>query len=171
MSNRPLKGSVAEKAAEAYLKADGWTVHRARAVMVNPAPGKFFVFSHDLWGAIDLAGIHPQRGFLFVQVATIGGKTGSLDYGNVAKRRHKVEALPWPPQMAIVHATGNGVGIDPPYRVQVWGGRNQKRGRVVARWFQVWDYDVDRRLWTQQPQRIAISGPVPGDVVASATTV
>lgn len=164
MSSRPLKGSVAEKAAEAYLTADGWTVHRARAVMVNPAPGKFFVFSHDLWGAIDLAGIHPQRGFLFVQVATITGKTGSLDYANVAKRRKKIEALPWPPQMAIVHQSGDAVGIAPLYRVAVWGARNQRIGRLAARWFQIWDYDVDRRLWALQPQRIAISGPVPGDV-------
>lgn len=162
MTSRPLKGSVAEKAAETYLTEQGYEVHRARAVMVNPAPGKFFVFSHDVWKAVDLACMSATKGFLFVQVTTISGKSGSLQYGHVAERRKKLEALPWPSQ---------GNGADPSYRIQVWGARNQRKGRLIARWFQVWDFDVARRVWTQEPARIAISGPVPGDVVASATSV
>ena len=159
MSNRPLKGSVAEKAAEVFLTKDGWTVHRARAVMVNPAPGKFFVFSHDVWGVFDLVCTHPERGFLFVQVTTISGKTGSLNYGHVGDRKRKVEKLPLPPQMKFVRTAGDDVvDVRLSYRAQIWGARNQRKGRTITRWFQVWDFDVARRVWTQQPQRIVISG-------------
>lgn len=158
MTARPLKGSAAVKAWDTILKSEGYTTHVARAVLVNYSPGKFFTQSNDIWNAVDVVSVHPQRGFAFDQVTTISGQSGNLDYGHVGDRKKKLDALPWPPQMAV-HQTGDGTGIFPWYLVRVIGARNQKVGRLAARWFQVWSLDVDRKVWTLSPNRVHVSGP------------
>jgi len=152
------RGATAEKIAKEYLESQGWLVHRAVPQLVQPRPGTFFVLTHDVWGVIDLAGMHPQHGFLFVQVTSAkyeGGTRGLL--ANVRTRRRKVEALPWPTWDWV----DEGGDVRTIYRVQVWALRNVQRGRLVSRYFQVWDYDVEGRAWTLLPERIHVSGPPP----------
>ena len=146
-------GGEAEKIAKAFLETQGWTVHRATPQLVSPRPGTFFVLTHDVWGAIDLAAMHPARGFLFVQVTSARAESGTHGFlANVRTRRKKVEALPWP--TFPVYAEANV------YRVQVWALRAIKRGRLVSRYFQIWDFDVQAKTWKLLPDRIAIGGTV-----------
>ena len=171
MTSRPLKGGAAEKAAEDWLTSQGWKVHRARATAVKLPDGRWFVHSHDTWGAIDLAAMHPERGFLFVQVATVTGQPGALDFGNVAKRRKKVEALPWP--KPSWERMGNGFesrtrNRSMLYQVQVWGARTIRRGSTQAqRFFQVWDLDIATMSWKLLPDKVWISGPQPAALPAA----
>ena len=170
MTSRPLKGSAAEKAAVDIWERDGFEVHRARAHILRVGPpfcptchqamGRIFADSNDIWKAIDLIGMHRARGFRFGQITTISGKSGSLSYGNVSKRKLKIERLPWPPQMTM-HASADGIGLLPWYTVEIWGARNQRVGRVASRWFQVWDLNVATHQWSLLPFRIPVSGPAP----------
>lgn len=170
MTSRPLKGSAAEKAAVEIWEKDGFVVHRARAHILRVGPpfcpychqamGRIFADSNDIWKAVDLIGMHPARGFRFGQITTISGKSGNLSYGNVSKRKVKLEALPWPPQLAV-DRIGNGTALLSWYTVEIWGARNERRGRQASRWFQVWDYNVSTRGWVLSPVRIPVSGPAP----------
>ncbi len=137
MTARLLKASDAEKAAEAHLRRQGWTVHRARAMTVHPKPGVFFALSHDVWGAIDLVAMHPDHGFLFVQVTTAQTPDGRPT--GVTNRKRKVEALPWPIPRSR-------------YQVQVWGSRTTQG----SRFFRVWDYDPEAKAWSMFPSATAV---------------
>ena len=69
MTNRPLKGTYAEKVVKAIWEHEGWTVHQAKAHLIRTGPpycpncrqplGPIFADSNDIWKAIDLVGMHP----------------------------------------------------------------------------------------------------------------
>lgn len=81
-----MKGKDAERAFRRIMEADGWIVHQATAATVRRGP-LFITNSNDLWNCVDLAGVHPEKGFHFVQVT--GG-------GSVSARKKKIMAVRWP---------------------------------------------------------------------------
>ena len=156
MTNRPLRGPLAERIVKEFWERDGWTVHQAKSTRRRIGPpycpfchqpkGPYFSDTNDIWKAVDLLGVHPILGFRFAQVTTISGQSGGLSYGNVYIRKKKLESIPWP-------KTGD-------FRVLLYGARNQRIGREAARWFQIWEYFPIDRTWALNPDRLHVSGPV-----------
>jgi len=81
-----VKDKEWERAIEKFLIENGWDTWRALQVKVNRGP-MWLNLRADLWGCIDIAAMHPERGFLFVQATTTKG---------VNERRRKIETHGWP---------------------------------------------------------------------------
>lgn len=90
-ARRGSGGAEAELLFEKWLKAEGWTYHRAAAAGVVRLPGgRTFCKSHDLFGCLDFLAFLPAvagSAVWGVQVTTQSGR---------AARRKKVAALNWP---------------------------------------------------------------------------
>ncbi len=124
--SRVLKGAPAQLAVQRILEAEGYLVHNVFPVKVKRG-GLWLTLQGDIWGAVDLVGVHQQRGFVFAQVTTSSG---------VYKRRRKLEAIPWP--------QGEG------YEVTVWESRSRRVAGDPRRRedvFKVHVYRLRARAW------------------------
>lgn len=80
-------GAEAELLFEKYLRADGWTYHRAAAAgLVRLPNGRTFCKSHDLFGVLDFLAFRGSEVWA-VQVTTQNGRS---------VRRAKLGAITWP---------------------------------------------------------------------------
>jgi hypothetical protein len=72
---RGTGGNRAELLFRKWLEAQGWLVHKAKKSVLH-LPGKHPIStSHDVWGCIDVLGVHPLHGFWAAQVTTQSGKS------------------------------------------------------------------------------------------------
>lgn len=81
MSNKSV-GAAFEKKVQALMEDMGFAIERANPKLMYVGPGKMISKAHDLYGCIDLLGIHYSKKVYFVQCTT----------GDAAVRRHKIDS-------------------------------------------------------------------------------
>jgi hypothetical protein len=92
-------GNRSQLAVKKFYEAEGWVMHNQGSAWRRMG-SRWFPVGNDIWGAFDLVGIHPNRGFLFVQ-----SKTGG---SGIQEAKRRIEALPWPKDTTMMSpAFGN----------------------------------------------------------------
>ncbi len=162
-----------ERAIERHLQYEKWAlfdpdIWRALQVKVKRGP-MWLNLRADLWGCIDIAAMHPEKGFLFIQATTSAG---------VNERRRKIEVHGWPKLPDVLLTKGLlSHGMDPSgyydyleafYRVEIWESRAQRSLADSRRWeyaARVHRYHVAQHEWEVLGQVIPIRRkPEPGPV-------
>ena len=152
----PLRDKEWERAIEKHLLAEGWDVWRALQVKVKRGP-MWLNLRADLWGCIDIAAMHPERSFLFVQATTSKG---------VNERRRKIETHKWPVKRAkvtflrVVVSPDYVDGLDQRYRVEIWEARAQRSMADSRKWeygARIHQYHPLTKDWTVAPDIVPIA--------------
>lgn len=91
VSDGKMKDKEWERAIERHLLYEKWALFDTdiwRALQVKVKRGPMWLnLRADLWGCVDIAAMHPEKGFLFIQATTPAG---------VNERRRKIEVHGWP---------------------------------------------------------------------------
>lgn len=135
------RGLAFEKKVKSLMEDTGFTVEMAHPKLKFIGKGRTLSVSHDIFGCIDLHGIHPNRSKSWYIQCTISGS-------GIAEKKRKIEAVSWNHNI---------------HEVQIWRRLNNKRDIRMYRYGVVKNKGLVWSEYDSGPRGLASSFLVEGE--------